>query len=75
MADSGSGTDDSLRVAAAVRDCLAPLRVSEVFEPVVEHVLRGTGLEALATLRGRPAGADMVPASGAPRGSSCWPTT
>ncbi|XKK38363.1 YwqG family protein [Nocardiopsis sp. ARC36] len=60
MADSGAGTDSSTRVAAAVRDCLAPLRVSEVFEPVVEHVLRGTGPEVLAALRERPTGADMV---------------
>ncbi|GAA1452046.1 hypothetical protein GCM10009602_52520 [Nocardiopsis tropica] len=60
MADSGAGTDSSPRGAAAVRDCLAPLRVSEVFEPVVEHVLRGTGPEVLAALRERPTGADMV---------------
>ncbi len=60
MADLCGGTDSSLRVAAAVRDCLAPLRVSGVFEPLVEHVLRGTGPKALATLRERPAGADMV---------------
>jgi hypothetical protein len=60
MADFGDGTDGSRRVAAAVRNCLAPLRVSNVFEPVVEHVLRGTGPEVLAALRERPDGADMV---------------
>lgn len=52
--------DNSLRVAAAVRNCLAPLRVSGVFDPVVEYVLRGIGPEILATLRERPTGADMV---------------
>ncbi|MGW8528836.1 DUF1963 domain-containing protein [Nocardiopsis sp. NPDC055824] len=60
MADSGAGADSSPRVTAAVRDCLAPLRVSEVFEPVAEHVLRGTGPEVLAALRERPTGADMI---------------
>lgn len=60
MSDLDSGTDSSLRVAAAVRDCLAPLRVSEAFEPVVEYVLHGTGPEVLATLREQPTGADMV---------------
>ncbi|WP_150254225.1 DUF1963 domain-containing protein [Nocardiopsis deserti] len=59
-AGSGGGTDTSARVAEAVRDCLAPLRVSEAPEPVVEHVLRGTRPEALAALRERPTGADMV---------------
>ncbi|WP_047870389.1 DUF1963 domain-containing protein [Nocardiopsis sp. RV163] len=57
---SGGGTDTSARVAAAVRDCLAPLRVSETHEPVVEHVLSGTRPQALAALRERPTGADMV---------------
>ncbi|MFE1470391.1 DUF1963 domain-containing protein [Nocardiopsis dassonvillei] len=59
-AGSGGGTDTAARVAAAVRDCLAPLRLSEVHEPVVEHVLSGTRPEALAALRERPTGADMV---------------
>ncbi|WP_435109874.1 DUF1963 domain-containing protein [Nocardiopsis synnemataformans] len=59
-AGSGGGADTSLQVASAVRDCLAPLRVSQAHEPVVEHVLRGTRPEALAALRERPTGADMV---------------
>ncbi|ADH67314.1 DUF1963 domain-containing protein [Nocardiopsis dassonvillei] len=59
-AGSGGGTDTAARVAAAVRDCLAPLRLSEAHEPVVEHVLSGTRPEALAALRERPTGADMV---------------
>jgi hypothetical protein len=54
------GTETSARVASAVRECLAPLRVSGAHEPVVEHVLRGTRPEALAALRERPTGADMV---------------
>lgn len=58
--DSRGGTDTSTRVASAVRDCLAPLRVSRAHEPVVEYVLRGTRPEALAALRERPTGADMV---------------
>ncbi|MFE6390069.1 DUF1963 domain-containing protein [Nocardiopsis dassonvillei] len=57
---SGGDTDTAARVAAAVRDCLAPLRLSEAHEPVVEHVLSGTRPEALAALRERPTGADMV---------------
>ncbi|WP_152514187.1 hypothetical protein [Nocardiopsis valliformis] len=58
MAGPGALPDDSLQTA--VRDCLAPLRLSEIFEPVAEYVLRGTGPRSPASLRGRPPGADMV---------------
>lgn len=44
----------------AVQDCLAPLKVSDVFEQAVEHVLRGTRPEVLATLREQPQGAEAV---------------
>jgi hypothetical protein len=47
-------------VAAAVRDALAPLKVSQVFDPVVDHVLRGTGAGVLERLRERPRGTKMV---------------
>lgn len=47
-------------LVAAMRDCLAPLRLSDAFEPAVEHVLRGTGPEVLATLRAQPHGAEAV---------------
>ncbi|MFD2795449.1 DUF1963 domain-containing protein [Promicromonospora vindobonensis] len=62
IADPDGGADSSHRVAAAVRDCLAPLKVSHVFEPVVEHVLRGTEPEALARLRTHSVDAGMVAA-------------
>lgn len=60
MSDLDGGKDSSRQVVAAVRDCLAPLRTSKHFEPVVEYVLHGTGPEVLATLREQPTGADMV---------------
>ncbi|GAA4712195.1 protein of unknown function (DUF1963) [Promicromonospora umidemergens] len=47
-------------LVAAMRECLAPLRLSDVFEPAVEHVLRGTRPEVLATLRAQPHGAEAV---------------
>ena len=59
-AESSGATDSSLQVATAVRDCLAPLRVAKLFEPVAEYVLRGTAPEILARLRERPTGADKV---------------
>ncbi|WP_419707444.1 DUF1963 domain-containing protein [Promicromonospora sp. NFX87] len=46
--------------AAAVREALAPLRVAQVFDPAVEHVLRGAGPGVLELLRERPPGTKMV---------------
>ncbi|MCP2265594.1 DUF1963 domain-containing protein [Promicromonospora thailandica] len=44
----------------AVRDCLAPLKVSEVYDAVVDHVLQAAGPEVLDLLRDRPRGAQVV---------------
>lgn len=54
------GTEGAPGMEAAVRDVLAPLKVSEAFDPVVGYVLSGTGPGVLERLRERPHGAGMV---------------
>jgi hypothetical protein len=46
--------------ASAVREALAPLKVAQVFDPAVDHVLQGTGPGVLELLRERPHGTKMV---------------
>ncbi|WP_211240118.1 hypothetical protein, partial [Promicromonospora kroppenstedtii] len=54
-------TDDVVSgLVDAVRDCLAPLKVAQVFDLAVDHVLRDSGSEALERLRERPRGANVV---------------
>lgn len=60
VAGADAGTDGTPGVAAAVRDALAPLKVSQVFDPVVDHVLRGGGPDVLGRLRERPRGTKPV---------------
>jgi hypothetical protein len=60
LAGRGGGTDGAPELAAAVREALAPLKVAQVFDPAVDHVLRGTGPGVLEPLRERPHGTKMV---------------
>ncbi|WP_275004409.1 DUF1963 domain-containing protein [Promicromonospora iranensis] len=60
MAALDAGMDGPSGVAAAVRECLAPLKVAQVSEPVVDYVLNGTGADILERLRELPRGAGMV---------------
>ncbi|MGI5191365.1 DUF1963 domain-containing protein [Promicromonospora sp. CA-289599] len=46
--------------ASAVREALAPLKVAQVSDPAVDHVLRGTGPGVLELLRERPRGTRMI---------------
>lgn len=59
-AGPGSDAGDTPGLAAAVREALAPLKVAQVFDPAVDHVLRGTEPSVLELLRERPPGTKMV---------------
>lgn len=56
----GTGTGGAPELAAAVREVLAPLKVAQIFDPAVDHVLRGTGPGVLGLLRELPRGTKMV---------------
>lgn len=59
-AGPGNDAGDTPGLAAAVREALAPLKVAQVFDPAVDHVLRGTEPSVLELLRERPPGTKMV---------------
>jgi hypothetical protein len=57
---NGPDADRTPGVAAAVEVALAPLKVAQVFDPVADYVLHGTGPGVLERLRERPRGTEMV---------------
>lgn len=54
VAGLDGGAERAAEVATAVREALAPLKVAQLFDPVVDHVLRSTGPDVLERLRERP---------------------
>ncbi|MFE7504577.1 hypothetical protein [Promicromonospora sp. NPDC057488] len=60
MAGREAAVDGAPGLADAVRDSLAPLKVAQVFDPAVDHVLRGAGPAVLERLRELPRGAQVL---------------
>ncbi|MFD6443557.1 HEAT repeat domain-containing protein [Promicromonospora sp. NPDC060204] len=57
---AGPDADGASALVAAVGYCLAPLKVSQVFDPAVEYVVHGSGPGVLERLRERPEGTKLI---------------